>query len=165
MGICEASRIYPHTPAPAAYMRTSRYLVVTLLVTVPLALACAGAQSSHPTTTTVSPTTGKAVTAPAKVGVYTGLTFRVMVTIAPNNQFQPGYPAVRHVDAGSPGDKAGLKIGDQIITINGVDQRTNQTALALGTTYTLLIRRGKDEREVLLTPAPPRTDTTRTEHR
>jgi membrane-associated protease RseP (regulator of RpoE activity) len=34
---------------------------------------------------------------------------------------QPGYPKVQKVVPGSPAEKAGLKVGDELISLNGVD--------------------------------------------
>jgi C-terminal processing protease CtpA/Prc len=40
---------------------------------------------------------------------------------------QPGYPKVQKVIAGSPAEKAGLQVGDELISLNGVDIReTNE---------------------------------------
>lgn len=73
-----------------------------------------------------------------------------------------GYPHVVALSPGGSGERAGLMVGDSIISVNGRDGRQvpvfpNRTP---GARYVVRVRRGGEEREVVLVlpstqPAPP----------
>lgn len=63
------------------------------------------------------------------------------------------------VTAGSPAEAAGLRVGDQILLVDGCDTRdtcVNWGRLVPGQPYRLRVRNGAEERDVTLVPAPPR---------
>lgn len=66
-------------------------------------------------------------------------------------------PTVSLVEPGSPAALAGLRVGDSIVELNGVDTRGTPLFAVRepGTRYVLRIRRGDEEREVTLVVAPP----------
>jgi serine protease Do len=66
-------------------------------------------------------------------------------------------PTVSAVEPGSPAAQAGLRVGDAILELNGVDTRGTPLFAVQepGTRYVLRIRRGDEEREVTLVVARP----------
>jgi S1-C subfamily serine protease len=68
-----------------------------------------------------------------------------------------GFPTVSRLEPGSPAALAGLRVGDAIVSLNGVDSRDGPlfTRVDPGTRYLLRIRRGDEEREVTLVVARP----------
>jgi C-terminal processing protease CtpA/Prc len=64
-------------------------------------------------------------------------------------------PTVSLVEPGSPAALAGLRVGDAIVELNGVDTRGTPLFASRepGTRYLLRIRRGNEEREVALVVA------------
>lgn len=67
------------------------------------------------------------------------------------------FPMVSRVDPGSPAATAGLRVGDAIVALNGVDSRNGPlfTRIEPGVRYVVRVRRGDEERELALTVAPP----------
>lgn len=65
---------------------------------------------------------------------------------------------VTAVMTGSPADAAGLRVGDEILAVDGCDTRETcfQWRLVPGQRYLLRVRNGAEERDVTLVPAPPR---------
>jgi hypothetical protein len=74
--------------------------------------------------------------------------FAVGAKIGPNNTF--GYPYVHTVVPGSNAERAGIQVGDTILTINGRDARDGQLfpVREAGTRYLLRVRRGSEEMEL-----------------
>jgi S1-C subfamily serine protease len=68
-----------------------------------------------------------------------------------------GFPTVSRVEPGSPAATAGLRVGDAIVSLNGVDSRNGPlfTRIEPGVRYVVRVRRGDEERELALTVAPP----------
>lgn len=73
------------------------------------------------------------------------------------------YPRVKYVLPRGPAARAGLVRGDLLVAVNGKDGREGALFpdYTPGATYRVRIRRGADEREVLLRveptpPGPPR---------
>jgi S1-C subfamily serine protease len=67
------------------------------------------------------------------------------------------YPIVIRLDSGSVAERAGLKINDVILSVNGNDARTGNRAFHLRpgeTRFVLRIRRGDEEMELLMERAP-----------
>jgi len=106
-----------------------------------------------------SPAAPASAPPPAAPGprLYTGLDLSFSATVGPNMVQVMDFPLVKAVDRGSPGQQAGIVGGDRITEVNGRDSR-EPTALRMepGVRYTLRIRRGEEELEVVLVPAPPR---------
>jgi S1-C subfamily serine protease len=69
----------------------------------------------------------------------------------------PVYPKVDNVRPGSPAERAGLRVGDVILSSNGVDGREYPLIRddRVGAEYTFRIRRGSEERDVRLVLARP----------
>lgn len=89
--------------------------------------------------------------------MYTGLAFSFAASVGGDRVLTQAYPVVRTVEPDSPGQQAGIVAGDVITEVDGRDSR-EEGALWLepNVRYTLRIRTGEREREVLLTPLPPR---------
>lgn len=71
-------------------------------------------------------------------------------------------PVITSVAQGSPAAAAGLRVGDEILAIDGCDLReacVNWRQLVPGQRYRLRVRSGGREREATLVPAPPRGQT------
>lgn len=67
---------------------------------------------------------------------------------------------VTAITAGSPAEAAGLRVGDEILAIDGCDLQeicVNWRQLVPGQRYRLRVRSGGEVRETTLVPAPPRT--------
>lgn len=88
---------------------------------------------------------------------FTGLAISFAVRVDAGGAETQAYPVVRAVEPGSPGQQAGIMAGDMITEVNGQDSRERGALwLQPNVRYTLRIRTGEQEREVLLTPLPPR---------
>jgi S1-C subfamily serine protease len=74
--------------------------------------------------------------------------FAVGAKVGPNNT--AGYPYVHTVVPGSNAERAGIQVGDTILTINGRDARDGQLfpVREAGTRYLLRVRRGREEIEL-----------------
>ncbi|HEX5727255.1 MAG TPA: PDZ domain-containing protein [Longimicrobiaceae bacterium] len=85
--------------------------------------------------------------------------FSIGMTPGPANAY--GYPYVVSVTKGSNAERAGLVVGDTILSVDGRDARQPPLfpSLVAGTRYVLRIRRGQEERELIYTF--PRTETGR----
>ena len=131
--------------------------VLLALFLAPAGAACAAAQTQGP------PAGGAEARPPAQTPqnraprVYTGLSIGFAARVGPDMATTQEYPVVRAVAPASPGEQAGILAGDVITEVDGRDSR-EQGALWLqpGVRYTLRLRNGEEEREVLLTPLPPR---------
>lgn len=68
------------------------------------------------------------------------------------------HPTVSRVSEGGAAERAGLRAGDVILTVNGVDSRQGPLFRdrTPGTRYTVRVRRGDQEREVVLVVAERR---------
>lgn len=129
-------------------MRKFNRWLVAVCAAYPSA-SCATTPATNPITV---PSNVQSVSNQARPG-YTGLYFHTSVIIGPDGGYTPGYPAVDHMEAGSPAEKAGLSKGDLILEVNGTDSRkAGSLAFAAGVKYVLRIRRGEEEREIVLTP-------------
>lgn len=121
-----------------------------------LALCCVARVHAQQSAGAVADTTAnapsKSQAKPSQSG-YTGLVFGVKATRTAANTFVADYPTVGHVDPGSPAAKAGIKAGDEIVSVNGVDTRVKHVGLfTAGIKYELRLRRGNDELDVELVP-------------
>lgn len=121
-----------------------------------LALCCVARVHAQQSAGAVADTTAnapsKSQAKPSHSG-YTGLVFGVKATRTAANTFVADYPTVGRVDPGSPAAKAGIKAGDEIVSVNGVDTRVKHVGLfTAGTKYELRLRRGNDELDVELVP-------------
>lgn len=134
--------------------RAALLLATVLLAAAPTPVA-AQTQGQPGASSIVAPP-GQATQA-RRPRAFTGLATSVAVSVDASGAATPAYPFVRTVEPNSPGHQAGILPGDVIIEINGRDSR-EQRALWLepGVRYTLRVRTGEQERDVLLTPLPPR---------
>lgn len=74
--------------------------------------------------------------------------FAVGADMGPNNTFR--HPFVHTVVPGTNAERAGIQVGDTILTINGRDARQGQLfpVRQAGTRYLLRVRRGREEMEL-----------------
>jgi len=126
------------------------------IVLLALALCCVATVHAQQDAGAVADTTtdahSKSQAKPSRSG-YTGLVFEVRATRTGPNTFVADYPTVGHVDPESPAARAGIKAGDEIVSVNGVDMRVKHVGLfTAGTKYELRLRRRSDELEVELRP-------------
>lgn len=89
----------------------------------------------------------------AESGARASLGFAYSSNLAPDNGGEmrwADYPVVRHVYSGAPAAQAGVRVGDQILRINGRDG--TETAayhnLRVGDRCTLVVQRGTREMEI-----------------
>lgn len=75
------------------------------------------------------------------------------------------YPMIDSVASGSAADKAGMMVGDSVISIDGRDMRFHPffPVQVAGTRYVILVRRGSEELELVFiypgVQAAPPTET------
>lgn len=129
-----------------------------LLAAMPV--GCASAQTQAPAPPQ-APGSVPSASAPARADRgYTGLDIRSAATIAADGAVIRAYPVIRSVEADSPGHQAGFATGDVILEINGADSRQDlATVFRPAIRYSIRIRRGEEEREIVLVPGPPATAT------
>jgi S1-C subfamily serine protease len=76
--------------------------------------------------------------------------------MTPDQKYHAGYSQISGIHPGSPGERAGFKIADVILAVNGVDARTPKALFfAPQQRYVVRIRRGTEERERILVPTIP----------
>ena len=93
---------------------------------------------------------------------YTGFTISGSATMRGNQTIEVSYPVIRDVHRDTPAAGAGLTSGDMIIEVNGVDARKSGALFpTVGERYVMRIRRGDAEHEVVLTPVPKQSKTSR----
>lgn len=71
------------------------------------------------------------------------------------------YPLVTEVGAGSPAARAGLRVGDRLVSVNGRDQLRDDTPPrrpAPGDSLRLVVRRGQEELPLLMIVGELRPD-------
>ncbi|HEX8242284.1 MAG TPA: PDZ domain-containing protein [Longimicrobium sp.] len=91
---------------------------------------------------------------------YTGFSIRFSMTATAGRVIDEQPPVIGSVDAGSPAQRAGLAPGDIILEVNGRDAREDGAMrVRPGVRYTYRIRRGDQEREVVLVPVARPADT------
>lgn len=132
--------------------------VTFALLAVPLAAACASAQAPGPGASPSAATTPPPSGHNRRPAVYTGLDIRFSASVGADGVLVQNYPVVLAVEPESPGQQAGVVAGDAIIEVNGRDSREDRVLwLEPGVRYTVRLRTGDQEREVVLLPLPPRT--------
>ncbi len=89
---------------------------------------------------------------PANPALALGFSFGM--TPGRDNSF--GYPYVKGVTKGSNADRAGLVVGDAILSVDGRDARQRQLfpGARPGARYVVRVRRGGEERELTYTFVP-----------
>ena len=78
---------------------------------------------------------------------FTGISYGATVTTGPDGSPRwATYPVIRLVVADSPAAKAGLVVGDSIISVNGADARVNKILEAKegGEKFSIRVRRGSE---------------------
>lgn len=127
---------------------------ITLLLGLAGALALPVAAHAQPGAARTQ-VNGRAQPVPPRFG------FAVGAKVGPNNT--AGYPYVHTVVPGSNAERAGIQVGDTILTINGRDARDGQLfpVREAGTRYLMRVRRGREEVELNFTfpVIPARTAT------
>jgi S1-C subfamily serine protease len=111
--------------------------------------SCAAAQTSAPSARTPA-------AAPQTPRAYIGVTFSFGGTARVGGPVTAQYPTILSVVPGSPAASAGLVAGDVILEVEGQDARQEGVRVARLGRYTLRIRRGDAEQEVIVVgiPAP-----------
>jgi S1-C subfamily serine protease len=133
-------------------------LVLLALFFAPAAAGCASAQTQGPAPAVSDAPPPAQAPQRRRPRVYTGLDLAFSASVGSDMAVSPAHPVVRGVEPGSPAQLAGIVAGDVITEVDGRDSR-EEGALWLrpGIRHTLRVRSGDQEREVLLTPLPPRT--------
>lgn len=139
-------------------MPRSFYLLLATVL-IPATAGCATAQTQQAGS---APSAGQPAAQsipPRRTPVFTGLEIRYAASVGADGVPVPAYPVVTAVEAGSPGQQAGIAAGDRIIEVNGRDSRQERALwMEPGVRYTLRLRKGDAEREVVLVPLPKRDD-------
>lgn len=117
----------------------SRFLLRSVLVLVLVGASAEGARAQD--------------SAPPRERAYTGVSFRTSVTPTAEGAITHSHPVVHAVRPGSPGEKSGLVPGDVILEMDGRDAREDGAMrMYAGGRYTLRIRRGEEEHEIVILP-------------
>jgi C-terminal processing protease CtpA/Prc len=120
---------------------------------LPLAAQPALAQAGASVTSNVR----SAAPTATRASSFTGLTISFNVAVGADGVPVMDLPYVRAVAPGSPGEQVGIRQGDVIIEVNGRDSREDRALwLEAGVRYTLRLRTGDQEREVVLVPLAER---------
>lgn len=131
-----------------------RKTAIVLALTAAGMLAGAGAvnaQEPAPRTPTVRQTGLEPAAQPRG---YTGFSIRFSMRMAPGREASEQPPVIAAVQPGSPAHTAGLAPGDVILEVDGRDTREAGALLVRpGVRYVYRIRRGTEEREVVLVAA------------
>jgi S1-C subfamily serine protease len=140
-------------------MPRSIFLLLALLL-IPSA-GCASAQAQRTDgAASAAAAAPEQTTPPRRTPVYTGLDIRHSASVGADGVPVPAYPVVTAVEPRSPGQQAGIAAGDQIVEVNGRDSRAERALwMEPGVRYTLRLRNGDAEREVVLVPLPTRDAT------
>ncbi len=111
--------------------------------------SCAAAQAP-------APSAGAPAAVPQVPRAYIGASFSFGGTARVGAPLAAEYPTIQSVVAGSPAATAGLAAGDMVLEVEGQDARQQGVRVARLGKYTLRIRRGDAEREVVVVgiPAP-----------
>jgi len=95
-------------------------------------------------------------TNPALANRGPGWDFDIGMNPGPNHEY--GYVYVARLEPGNAAHRAGLLVGDTILTVDGRDTRRAEPLFPRevpGTRYVLRIKRGEEEREIVyIYPAP-----------
>jgi len=114
-----------------------------------LLVFAAGASAQGSAGAVATPTVRQAP--PAQPRGYTGFDIRFSFTMSGGQETASAPLVIDRVDPGSPAQKAGLAAGDIILEVDGRDAREDGALLVRpGARYTYRIRRGSEEREVVL---------------
>jgi C-terminal processing protease CtpA/Prc len=150
-------------PSALDTMHTSRFQMeptsVPRLVGALALLFCASCAAAQ----TSAPFTGAPAAEPQSQRAYIGANFSFGGTARIGGPVIAEYPTIVSVDRGSPAARAGLVAGDVILEVEGQDARKEGVRATRLGKYTLRIRRGDTEQEVVVVgiPAPTRASRAR----
>ncbi len=128
--------------------------MVSITAIVLLLVGCTPATPPEMTRPENGPQLSAAAEADTLPPGYTGIRIGGEIQIGPDGAAGDTYPMVMDVPPGSPAEAAGIRAGDTILEVDGVDAAKNGVPLGnpeAGRTYVMRIRRGADEREVKVT--------------
>ena len=134
---------------------SAKTMYVVLLAILATQARTAGAQTVSATpprssAETPRPTAGTTITVPGRLKGFTGISYSGDFSFDANGEGGwADFPVVTAVAAGSPGEMAGLKVGDAILSVNGADSRKGKMlgADSAGVSFLIRVRRGSDLRE------------------
>lgn len=89
---------------------------------------------------------------------WVGYSFRSRSSGSASKPGQSGYTVITDVVPGSPAERAGLKVGDEILSINGYDRATRPDSARYfgpGKPVPLRVRRGESIVNLIITPEVP----------